>query len=107
MDIKNKISELDNKFNDFYNKFETFSKKYNFTVYKRWVTQPDVPGINGEPVPVCEFCSGLEGKEVLYTELWSHQAPPGNSPSSGKWYHGLEPGKVHKGCRCTYDIVIK
>lgn len=102
-----KIEELNQRVDDIIKRIEILQKKYNFTVYKRWVCNPLDPGKDGEPVPICEFCKGLEGKEVLYTELWSHQAPEGPYPSSGKWYHGLEPGKVHKGCRCSYDIIIK
>jgi hypothetical protein len=98
--MKEKIEKLEKKFVE-------MSEKHKFTVYKKWNTNASEPGKDGKPVPVCEFCQGLEGKEVLYNELWSHQAPAGTSPSSGKWYHGLEPGKVHPGCRCSYDVIIK
>jgi len=66
--------------------------KANFatkTTYKKWVT-------NASDVGPCDFCKGLEGKEVPWGENWSHEG-----------YDDLVPGKVHKGCKCTWDSVIK
>ena len=59
-----------------------------FTYVKRWMTRDTDVG-------PCDFCKGLEGKEVSLTENWEHQG-----------YKNLIPGKVHKGCRCYY-IEIK
>ena len=63
--------------------------KTKFTYVKKWMT-------SASDVGPCDFCKGLEGKEVPLTENWSHQG-----------YDNLIPGKVHKGCRCYYVKIKK
>ena len=58
--------------------------KTKFKYVKKWMNQ-------SSDVGPCDFCAGLNGKEVELTENWSHQG-----------YSNLIPGKVHKGCKCYY-----
>lgn len=94
--------KLELKVQELEDKIEELSKKYNFAIYKKWEVN------RGGDVPVCEFCLSMEGEMIPYrNKYWSGYAPMGSSPSSGRYYGKLEPGKVHKGCNCTWSIVIK
>jgi len=72
---------------------------------KEWVLQPSIPGFNGAPVPVCDFCTEISrlAPRVKFGSLWTNPNPA----YTGKWYQGkLKPKQVHRGCRCTWKRVV-
>ena len=64
---------------------------------KEWETRPSAPGMKGKPVPVCPFCTKLNGIKVKYGSLWTHPIH--------LQYTQLKPKNVHKGCRCSWKRV--